>query len=99
MYGYSYEELLSKSVEDLVPPEHWPEGVESGWRVPDHPVQSINLRADGERFPVEITGQMQNIDGEEMLLIVVRDITQRKRASARIGSGARFLARADGESA
>ena len=80
MYGYSYEELLSKSVGDLVPPEFWPEDAASGWRVPDRPVQSVNLRADGERFPVEITGQMQNIDGEEMLLIVVRDITRRKRA-------------------
>ena len=79
MYGYAYEELISKSVADLAPPGYWPDAAPLNWRAPDRPVESINIRANGERFPVEITGREQRIGDEVVLLIVVRDITKRKQ--------------------
>ncbi len=79
MYGYAYHELVSKTVRDLAPPEYWPAGAPSIWRTPDHPIESINIRADGERFPVEITGRVQRIADDEALVVVVRDITRRKQ--------------------
>jgi len=91
MYGYAYEELISKSVADLAPPGHWPDTAPLNWRAPDRPVESINIRANGERFPVEITGREQRIGDEVMLLIVVRDITQRKRAARALAQERDFL--------
>ncbi|MFP4395295.1 MAG: PAS domain S-box protein [Anaerolineales bacterium] len=79
MYGYAYEELISKSVADLAPPGYWPDTAPLNWRAPNCPIESINIRANGERFPVEITGREQRIGDEVMLLIVVRDITARKQ--------------------
>ena len=42
-------------------------------------------RANGEIFPIEISGRLQVINGETVLLVVVRDITERKRAETRGG--------------
>ncbi|MBU0704962.1 MAG: PAS domain S-box protein [Chloroflexi bacterium] len=81
MFGYSHDEFLTKTVADLVPPEHFaliPDTL-PGSRIPHRPIETVNIRASGERFPVEITGQLQTIGGETVLLVVVRDITERKQ--------------------
>ncbi len=82
MFGYTRDELLAKTVNDLVPsgelvliPDEWARG-----EMPTEPLDRVNVRASGERFPVEITGQLQTIGDQTVLLIVARDITERKRA-------------------
>jgi len=81
MFGFRREEFLGKQVVDLVPPGQpvimlndpaWQDFL-------DRPVETINLRANGEPFPVEINGRLQTIGGETRLLVVVRDITERKQ--------------------
>ena len=44
------------------------------------PLETVNQRANGEIFPIEISGRLQVINGETVLLVVVRDMTERKRA-------------------
>ncbi len=81
MYRDSRENLLRKTVFDLVPPG-WPlllANLSAEQTLLDRPLETINLRANGEQFPVEISGRLASIHGEEVLLVVVRDITERKR--------------------
>ncbi len=82
MYGYSREQFLGMPVARLVAPGSslvLPRSL-SGAGMLEHPIETANLRANGERFPVELSCSVQNVDGEPVMLVVVRDITERKRA-------------------
>jgi PAS domain S-box-containing protein len=81
MFGWTHEEFVTKTVSDLVPvgqiaviPE------EMGEDIPEIPIETVNIRSNGEEFPVEITARLQTIGDEEVMLAVVRDITERKEA-------------------
>ncbi len=81
--GYTKEELLSLSVPDFDP--DWPADYWSaGWRkLKDARVldfESRHRRKDGHVFPVQITTNYFEFDGEELLLAFVTDISQRKLA-------------------
>ncbi len=94
MFGYSREELCGKPVNSLVPPGQ-PSLMfgDPAWHdFLNRPVETINVRSNGEQFPVEINGRLQSIGGETALLVVVRDITDRKRAEAEVRSVAKFPA-------
>jgi PAS domain S-box-containing protein len=81
MFGWSREEMLTKTVKDLVPEGHLAivPGDLVDPVVPDDPVETVNVRSSGEWFPVEITARLQTIGKEEVMLVVVRDITERKQ--------------------
>jgi len=86
MFGWSQEEFLQKTVKDLVPPEFHillPD-TENGDELSEETLETVNMRANGERFPVDVRGRIQKIGNEKRLLIVVRDITERKKAEAEI---------------
>jgi PAS domain S-box-containing protein len=83
MFGYSRAEFVTKTVADLVPkdcPIITAEEIDA--IQPLAPRVTFNQRANGEIFPIEISGRLQVINDETMLLVVVRDITERKRAEA-----------------
>jgi PAS domain S-box-containing protein len=77
MYGYKRDEFLTKTVSDFVL-----EG--SDVFVPhlssSAPLETFNRRANGDLFPIEVSGEVQTINGEEVVLAIVRDITERKKA-------------------
>lgn len=81
MYGRSRDELRSMRVADLVAAGHPVIGIsdEPDPELPGRPFETINLRASGEPFAVEITSQLQTLGSEQVLLVVVRDISERKR--------------------
>lgn len=86
IFGYTREDFLGKHVNELVPPEIDPVliseiGVEN---LPDHPFETVNIRANGEEFPVEFTGRSHKFGDEEVLLVVLRDITDRKKAEKKL---------------
>ncbi|HEV2177381.1 MAG TPA: PAS domain S-box protein [Terriglobia bacterium] len=88
MSGYSRDELVGQSLEVLVAPRsrnahvlgrstYRPESRAGG---PGAILELYARRKDGEEFPVEITASpVETYDGE-MVLGVVRDVTQRKQA-------------------
>jgi len=86
LYGYSREEFLTKTVLDLVPSEgyiHRFDGnslEEAGIGT----VESVNVRANGESFPVELSGRLSSFGDKRVLLIILRDITERKTAEENI---------------
>lgn len=81
-YQYSHEELLTKTIFDLRAPET---------RDQDMPqmdsadtshlmIETVHIRKNGERFPVEVNSQGAVIDDEPVLFSIVRDISKRKIA-------------------
>jgi PAS domain S-box-containing protein len=81
-YGYEREELLALSIYDL-------RAGETAALIPDQLAQadaggilfeSIHRRKDGSTFPVEVSSQGTTIGNRRVLLSIVRDITERKRA-------------------
>lgn len=78
--GYSREELIDKSVEDIVPegePMFLPDRVDKATRSGD-PLETINIRKDGTEVPLELKGKILNIGEEKKMLISIRNISQRK---------------------
>ncbi|HHX63344.1 MAG TPA: PAS domain S-box protein, partial [Chloroflexi bacterium] len=83
--GYTRDELLQMSPQDLDDPEH-------AARVSDRMAklqsagyaqfETVHRRRDGTTFPVEIVARVVEYHGEKAVLAVARDITERKLAEA-----------------
>jgi PAS domain S-box-containing protein len=92
--GYSRDELLTMSVFDVTVasspatwPGRWRELKENG---------SITLERQyrtkgGEIFPVEISTSIFDYEGQELALLTVRDITERRQADEKLTSSQRRL--------
>jgi len=85
-YGYTREELLSLDIFKLVglnshsTLEHQ---MDKAWRE-GFLFESVHIRKDGSLFPVEVSARGVTIDGEKVILSIIRDITERKKAEAEI---------------
>ncbi|HTP12284.1 MAG TPA: PAS domain S-box protein, partial [Bacteroidota bacterium] len=84
MLGYSRNQLLKKTVRDLIPPEEWARhplnlrGLREGKRVvTEHSVR----RRDKSRFPLELAAR--KLAGGN-ILVVARDISERKMTEAHL---------------
>ena len=85
-YGYTREELLSLTIEDLRAPETralTPEQLDAadkeGLRF-----ETIHRRKDGSTFPVEVNSDGASLDGVRLLMSVIRDISDRREADEMI---------------
>jgi PAS domain S-box-containing protein len=80
-YGYSYNDLLALTVQDLRAPDtqgltpSQMEQADAGGIL----FETVHRRKDGSTFPVEVSSQGATIGGARTLVSVVRDITERKR--------------------
>jgi len=81
--GYKREELLSMTIHDLDPnfpieawSVHWRELKEKG----NLTFQSSLRKKNGQEFPVEITANYVEFEGEEYKCAFARDVTERRRA-------------------
>lgn len=87
MFGYSREELLTRSIEVLIPERLRDHHVAHRQRFFTGPklremgsgLELHARRRDGSEFPVDVTLGPAIIEGQEAVLITVRDITKRKR--------------------
>jgi PAS domain S-box-containing protein len=84
-YGYSVEELRTRSVPDLHPPEEVI-GSDFNFRVTprNHPSVYAHLTKDGRRIDVEILTGETEYQGLPCWISIVRDITERKQTEARL---------------
>ena len=60
----------------------------------EHVLSFLGLRASGEEFPVELTASCLNSSGKRTYTLIVRDISERKRAEMELRVQAETLARA-----
>ena len=89
--GCAYEEMVGQPVLSFVPPDCRDlvmNNIRMGY---ERPYESALLAKDGRRIPVEYTGKVMPFKGKEYRMTVVRDISDRKEAEARI----HFLAHHD----
>src|SRR3989304_3259910 len=96
--GYSREDVLELSLNHievalpLTPPLAWHDWVESIRNAPDVLyLEGIHRRKDGTRFPVEVSVGLATSDSQELLLLVSRDVTERKRSEAHLRRQWAFL--------
>ena len=85
LLGYRRSELLKMSVSDLVPAEAlaWlPHVIDAILRERTFRTEAVNLHKSGRQIPVEMSASTMELDGKTVVLAIVRDITERKRAEA-----------------
>jgi PAS domain S-box-containing protein len=81
MFGYAAQDMLARDLERLVPaPVEAPEGAESPAPGPELGGEREGVRRDGSRFPVEMSVSVVRTEHDHFFAVVVRDITERKRA-------------------
>ena len=80
--GYSHEEVLGKTVFDLDPamtPEKWPNHWQELKAQGSMTFEAVHLTKEGKLFPVEVTVNYVESEGQEINVALARDITERKR--------------------
>jgi PAS domain S-box-containing protein len=98
-YGYDRAELLSLSIHQLRAPGTLAltEGQMAAAEAKGILFETVHRRKDGSTFPVEVSSRGAVVDGVRMLLSVVRDITDRRRAEEALRrSQAELLATVEG---
>ncbi|MDW7675115.1 MAG: PAS domain S-box protein, partial [Bacillota bacterium] len=78
-YGYTYKELTGLTIFELRKDDN----IKNQMSVADLEgvfFEAIHFRKDGTSFPVEVSSQGTKLGGERVLLSIIRDISDRKRA-------------------
>ena len=81
-YGYMREELLTLHIRDLRAPETLALTADQMTRAEAEGIlfETEHRRKDGGSFPVEVSSCGTTLDGERVLLSIIRDISERRRA-------------------
>ncbi|NWJ98268.1 MAG: PAS domain S-box protein, partial [Chloroflexi bacterium] len=83
-YGYTIEELQSLNIRDLRAKKTLSQVAtqmkEAVTNTRGILFETLHRRKDGTLFPVEVSSHGIELEGEQVLLSVIRDITERKRA-------------------
>jgi PAS domain S-box-containing protein len=91
-YGYTRDELLALSIYDLRPAGAHRE-VDARLAQVDAAgilYEAAHCRKDGQIFPVEIGSRGDMIEGERVIVSIIRDITDRKRAEEALHASERL---------
>jgi PAS domain S-box-containing protein len=96
MHGYTREELAGRQLATLVAPDS-PSAGRPVALEQDVRVESVHVRRDGTRFPVETSATTFGYHGVPHRLAFVRDTTARARTSSQRMRELEALYRADGE--
>jgi diguanylate cyclase (GGDEF)-like protein/PAS domain S-box-containing protein len=94
LYGYPRDDLLKLSAADLVPPEivtSFPAVVNQDPTAGGVFVTAVGIRHDGSRFPTEVGTKLLSINGDSVVVVVVRDITELQATTEALKSSTRTL--------
>ena len=92
-YGYDRTELLSLKIATLRAPETHALIAEQIEQADKQGIlfETIHRRKDGSFFPVEVSAQSTVIGNEKIVLSIIRDITERKRAEEALQAANRSI--------
>jgi PAS domain S-box-containing protein len=93
-YGYEQTDLLKMRIHDLRAPETLDILEEQLAQANGGGIQfeTLHVRKDGRRFPVEVSSVGADIGGERVLISIVRDITERRKSEEIIRQSMKQLA-------
>jgi PAS domain S-box-containing protein len=106
MFGLPADDAIGHDVRKLLPEPLRQESLdrvcraseavqrEGGAETPEHILSLTGLRASGEEFPIEATASCLDVRGRRTYTLIVRDISERKRAEASLKAQAESLERA-----
>ena len=105
VFGYSRDELIGQPVETLVPERFRARHVADRTRYHADPktrpmgigLELFGRRKDGSEFPVEISLSPVRLDGETLIISIIRDTTGRKQTEERLRALAADLERSNKE--
>jgi PAS domain S-box-containing protein len=87
LFGYTKDELVGLYVNELIPaeileslPDITTEVLVSGGMF----METLNKKKNGQVFPARMSTQMALLDGEQVVIVYVRDITAQKRIEEKI---------------
>ncbi|MFX0062571.1 MAG: PAS domain S-box protein [Candidatus Hermodarchaeota archaeon] len=80
MLGYDLSEIINKSALDFVAPDYRELVLRNVRRNYEHPYEILALKKDGTTFPVEVTAQRIEYQGQTANVIAIHDISERKKA-------------------
>ena len=86
LYGWSRQEFIGKKVSEIVPAEN-KVLTEKDLQTEvgsDKLVETINRRKNGDLFPVELSAHIEKLGDRDVMLVVARDITERKKTEEKI---------------
>jgi len=86
-YGYARDALLGLSLTDIVSESYRGEIERQSQQLLDEGggiFESEDLTSDGRRIPVEVHARIVELDGEPLVLSIIRDISERKRSQREI---------------
>jgi PAS domain S-box-containing protein len=92
MFGLSREHMIGQPIEMLIPERFRDRHIahrfhymkDANTRAMGANLELLAQRADGSEFPVDIMLSPMEIDQRRLVLAMIRDITERKRAEARV---------------
>lgn len=93
-HGFSREELLGKTIREIIRPEDRFLADKAAEQVAEgktFSLESTHLRKDGTSFPVEVRLSPTLHEGQTSTLAAVRDITERKQAEEQLRFQAQLL--------
>jgi PAS domain S-box-containing protein len=87
LYGYNKEEILNLKVDDLIPEYLMSEikdKISDYVRKQNFSFEGLAKNKNGKIFPVEITGAITKINGEDVAVVYVHNIENRKKTEKRL---------------
>lgn len=84
LYGYTRQELIGRPLEDFIAPQAMDYTLQNIRNQVSIPYESIGLRKDGSTFDIEVHGRSYTLNGEQLRVVNIRDISERKQAEEKI---------------
>ena len=91
IFGYTVDELIGKPVLELTAPEVRDVVADITRRHDAAPYETVGLRKDGSRFPIEGSGRTCTYRGRLARIAAVRDLTARRQMEAEVARKTSFL--------